>query len=74
LIILFQFVLVSSHIDGELTNYNGSERFDNIWDGSDELDPVSGSGWLQLVEKDSLEGWIKLHLGDSSFFYARRVE
>lgn len=70
----FQFGLVSGQIDGELTSYQGQERFEFTWDGSDELDPVSGSGWLQLVDKNSLEGRIKLHLGDSSFFNARRVE
>jgi len=70
----FQFCLVSGQIDDELTSYQGRERFDFTWEGSDELDPVSGSDWLQLVEKNSLGGWIKFHLGDSSFFNARRVE
>ena len=70
----FQFGLVSGQIDGELISYQNLERFEFTWDGSDELDPVSGSGWLQLVDKNSVEGWIKFHLGDSSLLRARRVE
>ncbi len=70
----FQFGLVSGQIDGELTSYQGRERFDFTWEGSVELDPVSGSGWLQLEEKNSVQGWIKLHLGDSSMLKARRAE
>ena len=70
----FQFGLVSGQIDGELTSYQDRERFDFTWEGFDELDPVSGSGWLQLVDKSLLEGWIKFHLGDSSLLRARSVE
>ena len=55
---------------GEDTN----ERFEFNWEGSDEHHPASGSGWVRLGDKDHMEGWIKLHLGDSSEFLARRAE
>ena len=46
----------------------GNERFFFTWDGNDELDPVSGSGWLSLRGSDKIIGKIKIHLGDSSEF------
>ena len=46
------------------------KRFAFTWDGSDELDPVSGSGWISLHGTDKIIGKIKLHLGDSSEFQA----
>jgi hypothetical protein len=68
----FQFGLVSGYLDGEVAEYDNEKRFEFTWEGQDENDPVSGSGWLRAGEENSLEGKIKLHLGDSSKFRARR--
>jgi hypothetical protein len=43
------------------------------WEGSDECDSASGSGWLKLKDKNTIEGNIKFHQGDSSTFLARRA-
>jgi hypothetical protein len=46
-------------INGTLEERNSKERFAFTWDGSDEMDEASGSGWLQLSNKDEVEGLIK---------------
>lgn len=66
----FQFGLVSGYMDGEMV---GNNRLEFTWEGNDECDPAQGSGWIELQGKNSLEGKIKLHLGDSSMFSAERV-
>ncbi len=70
----FQFGLVTSAIDGYLEDSNGKARFIFTWDGSDEMDETSGSGWLQLSGKDEVEGLIKFHGGDRSTFKARKAD
>ena len=69
----FQFGLVSGQLDGEVEKVGNKERFFFTWEGSDEMDPVSGSGWLALKTRNTLEGKIKFHLGDSSMLLAKRV-
>ena len=70
----FQFGLVSGYLDGEVVDYSGEERFEFTWEGQDENDPVLGSGWLRFSAEEHLEGRIKLHLGDSSAFQAKRAK
>ena len=69
----FQFGLVSGEIDGELVKTADGDRFEFTWDGMDECDPVSGSGWLEMESKNKLEGKIKIHQGDSSTLAAERA-
>jgi hypothetical protein len=69
----FQFGLVSGGLDGEFGRQEGQERLDFTWDGNDECDEASGSGWLMLKSADEAEGSIKLHGGDRSGFLARRA-
>ena len=69
----FQFGLVTGQIDGEVEMSGNNERFSFTWDGSDELDPVSGSGWISLHGTDKIIGKIKIHLGDSSEFKGVRA-
>jgi hypothetical protein len=69
----FQFGLVSGGLDGEVVKTGNLERFEFTWDGQDEMDPASGSGWLKLSGKDKASGRIKFHLGDSSEFLAVRA-
>ena len=64
----FQFGLVTGQIDGEVELPGNTERFFFTWDGNDELDPVSGAGWINLRGADKIIGKIKIHLGDSSEF------
>ena len=70
----FQFGLVSGEIDGEIVQGDSKERFEFTWEGNDECDSASGSGWLELKDKNTLQGKIKFHMGDSSTFLAKRVK
>ncbi|MCK4730364.1 MAG: hypothetical protein KAT28_03530 [Candidatus Aenigmarchaeota archaeon] len=69
----FQFGLVSGGIDGKVVDYETKKRFEFTFEGNDENDPVCGSGWLELKEKDKLKGEFRFHLGDDSTFLAKRV-
>jgi hypothetical protein len=69
----FQFGLVSGGLDGQIEHAGGKQRFVFTWEGSDEMDPVTGSGWIQLKREDELLGSIRIHLGDRSKFRARRI-
>jgi hypothetical protein len=70
----FQFGLVFGQIDGEVVKSGDDERFEFTWEGNDECDEASGSGWLKLNDQNSIEGVIKIHQGDSSGLVAERME
>ena len=70
----FQFGLVSGQMDGEVVKDDTDERLEFTWEGSDEMDPASGSGWIRWRDQDTIEGRIRFHLGDSSMFWARRAK
>lgn len=72
----FQFGLVTGSLDGKLrtSKSNGKQRFTFTWEGCDEMDDVSGSGSLELVSANELEGEIIFHHGDESTFKAVRVQ
>ncbi|MEG4069484.1 hypothetical protein QUA42_19480 [Microcoleus sp. Pol11C2] len=70
----FQFGLVSGQIDGEVVKDGKDQRFEFTWDGNDECDRASGSGWLKLKDKNSVDGRVKLHQGDSSSLVAKRMK
>ena len=57
----FQFGLVSGEIDGKMVNYANEKRFEFTWEGNDECDPASGSGWVRVKGKDVLDGEIRFH-------------
>lgn len=69
----FQFGLVTGQIDGEVVKDKSGEKLEFTWEGGDENDEAFGSGWLRLQDKNTLEGKIKIHGGDSSLFLAKRV-
>lgn len=69
----FQFGLVSAGLDGHIERAGAKQRFVFTWEGNDEMDPASGSGWLQLKGENELLGSIKFHLVDRSRFRARRA-
>ena len=68
----FQFGLVTGSLDGYLEKIGDQKRFAFTWDGNDEMDEVNGSGWIQLINEDKIEGMINFHHGDQSLFQARR--
>jgi hypothetical protein len=47
-------------------------RADFSFEGFDEGDEVSGSGWAEL-NGGELKGWFAFHLGDESGFVARKA-
>jgi hypothetical protein len=69
----FHFGLVTGYLDGELVKDKSGDTLEFTWDGNDECDEASGSGWLKLNDKDTLTGRIKFHQGDSSLFSAERA-
>ncbi|MGD2249044.1 MAG: hypothetical protein PVF58_11615 [Candidatus Methanofastidiosia archaeon] len=69
----FQFGLVSGEIDGKIVTYPDGDRFEFTWEGCDEGDPLSGSGWIKMKEEDVIEGEFRIHLGNDSTFSAQRV-
>ena len=69
----FQFGLVRGYLDGYIEHVSGTERFAFTWEGYDEMDPMTGSGWMQAQGSEEVVGLIKLHLGDLSTFRARRA-
>ena len=69
----FQFGLVSGELDGHLEQETEQPRFVFTWEGQDEMEPMTGYGWMRLAGDDEVDGVIKLHLGDRSAFKARRA-
>ena len=70
----FQFGLVSGGLDGYVEAVGEKERFAFTWEGCDEMDEASGSGWLELSSADEVEGMFNLHYGDRSTFKARKAD
>lgn len=69
----FQFGLVFGELHGYLEGALPEQRFAFTWDGNDEMDPASGSGWMRLAAEDTAVGLIAIHRADRSRFSARRV-
>lgn len=82
----FQFGLVHGDLDGYVETPDGepsdhprdptqvaTDRFTFTWEGFDELDEVSGIGWMRVTGANEAVGVIKFHGGDRSTFQARRV-
>lgn len=69
----FQFGLVTGALDGTVEGEPTRQRFVFTWQGNDEMDPVSGSGWLKLKDPDTVLGQFALHEHDRSKFKARRA-
>jgi hypothetical protein len=70
----FQFGLMIGYISGEIEDFNGIERFEFTWEGGDENDPASGSGWIVIKNDKEIEGKIRYHNSDSSTFKAKKIE
>lgn len=68
----FQFGLVQASINGAIEEFGGERRFSFTFEGSDEGELLSGDGWLKVIDKDSLQGLIRFHSGDSSLLKAER--
>ena len=69
----FQFGLVCGELHGYLEDEAPGQRFAFTWEGNDEMDPASGSGWMRLESVDAAIGVLAIHRGDRSRFTARRA-
>ncbi|MDB5694435.1 MAG: hypothetical protein JWO81_3498 [Alphaproteobacteria bacterium] len=69
----FQFSSVSGEIDCRFGTRDGKAGVEWSWEGSDEMDPVSGRGWA-VMDGDQLSGFIAIHRGDDSKFAAVKTE
>ncbi len=64
---------MTGSLDGYIENPRDQERFSFTWEGYDEMDEASGSGWLELNGDNEVEGLIGFHMGDRSTFQAKKV-
>ena len=67
----FQFGAVEGYIDYRIESWGDMERLEFSWEGTDEMDPVSGRGWA-VIKGDELHGRLYFHLGDESGFVCTR--
>ena len=70
----FQFGLVKAYMNYKLRNREDKNVMEFRFSGSDELDSISGIGWLKLIKDGLMEGEFSFGLGDDSGFIARRTE
>ena len=68
----FQFGLVSGSIDGRFSSRAGKHSVEFSWEGQDEMDDVSGRGWVTIESDNLLKGKLFFHGGDESGFVAKR--
>jgi hypothetical protein len=64
----FKFGCVACDIDCDFSDDDAEFTFQ----GHDEMDEVSGSGWAELNDDGTLNGKISFHLGDESTFKAQK--
>ncbi len=69
----FQIGLVSGEIDGTATYYPEGKRFEFSWLGRDKTSQACGWGWFKKKDFDTVDGYIKIHLGDEMKFAAKRL-
>jgi hypothetical protein len=67
----FQFGAVHGYLDYRIEPYHDSEHLEFSWQGTDEMDPVSGRGWA-IIQEGQLHGKLYFHQGDDSEFIAEK--
>jgi hypothetical protein len=66
----FAFIAVQGWLDCRPAERDGRTGVEFTWEGADEGAQVSGRGWAVLVDSETVEGHLFLHLGDDSTFRA----
>jgi hypothetical protein len=69
----FQFGLVQGRIHYRIEKIGEIERLDFSWEGQDENDEALGRGWA-VIKNGHLEGRFYFHLGDNSWFKAKKYK
>jgi len=70
---LLAFIAVSGTVDCRFERVDGVDVVEFSWEGDDEGTAVSGRGRASLSDDGEMQGRIFFHLGDDSWFVARRV-
>lgn len=69
----FQFGVVEGQIDYRTEKYGELERIEFSWEGQDEYEPVLGRGYA-IINGNEIEGRFYFHLGDDSWFKAKKIK
>lgn len=70
----FHFGYVQGDMDSKIVNREDGQYLDFTFEGNNECDAVSGSGWIKLKENNHAEAEIKFHLGDESTIKLKRIK
>ena len=70
----FHFGCVKGSMDCEIETVGGNPRIEFSWDGTDEMDETSGRGWARIEKDGTLYGMIAFHMGERSWFKAKRMK
>ena len=70
----FHFGNVHASIDCQLSEFANEQRLEFSWVGHDEMDEVSGRGWVSLKNDGTLSGHIFIHGGENSSFSATKFK
>ena len=68
------FIAVVGGIDFRFARVDGVHAVEFSWEGDDDGGPASGRGSAKLSDDGQLRGRIFFHLGDDSWFTARRFD
>jgi hypothetical protein len=68
----FQFGLVTGDFTGKIIEQVNEEKFAFKWIGTDELEPVQGSGWIEIFNEDFIVGKFTFDNGEQSKFKAKK--
>ena len=63
----FVFGTVSGIMDARYEESGKTKRLEFSWEGTAEMDPVSGRGWFELSGENQLYGRLFIHNGDDSW-------
>jgi hypothetical protein len=70
----FQFGYVQGSMDCEIETVDGKPRIEFSWSGHDERDEAGGRGWARIEDDGAMYGKIAFHMGDRSWFKAKRMK
>ena len=59
-------------LTGAIRGFCQGDTVEFTWEGNDEMEPASGTGWADLQDDGSIEGEVSLNNGDDIAFIARR--
>lgn len=68
----FVFGTVNGSLDCRYDNKKDPKKVEFSWEGTSEYDPVSGRGWLEIVEADQIQGMLFFHNGDESWVKVKK--